>query len=135
MSRQETAELQSLVMRACSKAGDLIFRNNVGKGPVAPPNDRFTAPKKMTVTLNRGDVVLRNPSWIEWGLIKGAADLIGIRPVTVTKAMVGQTLGVFLGVEIKAPGDRLRKDQEVFGRNTRRKGGIWRMARKVEDAL
>lgn len=35
-----------------------------------------------------------------------SADLIGVQPVTVTPDMVGQTLGVFISIECKAPGAR-----------------------------
>ena len=62
---------------------------------------------------NRGAGKLENGSFIRWGLCNESAavgshvrsaDLIGIRPVVITQAMVGQTIGQFVSVEVKAPG-------------------------------
>jgi len=62
---------------------------------------------------NKGAGKLENGSFIRWGLcnesaVVGAqvrsADLIGIRPVTITPDMVGQVIGQFVSVEVKAEG-------------------------------
>jgi hypothetical protein len=34
----------------------------------------------------------------------GIPDIVGCAPITITPDMVGQTIGVFVGVECKAPG-------------------------------
>ena len=60
-----------------------------------------------------------------------SSDLIGIWPVKVTPEMVGQTLGVFFAVEVKAPGWRMDKRaeaQQAFGDWVRRHGGIFTFA-------
>ena len=82
---------QDAVRLAVSKAGGVVWRNNVGAGK------------------------LDNGSFLRWGLANDSrtmnsrvksADLIGIRPVLVTAALIGCTLGVFLSREVKRPGWR-----------------------------
>lgn len=36
--------------------------------------------------------------------VSGIPDIIACRPLTITQDMVGQTIGVFVGIETKAPG-------------------------------
>ena len=64
---------------------------------------------------NKGAGKLENGSFIRWGLCNESAavgshirsaDLIGIRPVVITPAMVGQVIGQFVSVEVKAEGWR-----------------------------
>jgi len=64
---------------------------------------------------NKGAGKLENGSFVRWGLCNESAavgsqirsaDLIGIRPVVITQAMIGQTIGQFVSVEVKAPGWR-----------------------------
>jgi hypothetical protein len=63
-----------------------------------------------------------------------SSDLIGIHPVTITPEMVGQTIGVFFAVEVKAPGWKFRESDERavaqrnFGDWVARHGGIFRFA-------
>lgn len=44
----------------------------------------------------------------------GAPDLMGWVPVVITPDMVGQTLGLFVAVEMKKPGKKLEKHQNKF---------------------
>ena len=76
---------------AASKAGVRLWRNSNGAG------------------------YLQDGSFVRWGLANETAqmnakikssDLIGIRPVLITPAHVGQTLGVFVSREVKARGWR-----------------------------
>lgn len=64
---------------------------------------------------NKGAGKLENGSFVRWGLCNESAavgsrirsaDLIGIRPVVITQAMVGQTIGQFVSIEVKSPGWR-----------------------------
>jgi len=97
-------EVQQQVRQLATKAGILIMRNNVGAG------------------------VLANGSFMRWGLANESAkqnkliksaDLIGIKPVTITADMVGKIIGQFVSIETKKEGwvfNDLNKDQ--FAQNT-----------------
>lgn len=90
-ARESTVLAQ--VRRDTSRAGWRLWRNNVGAA--------YTA---------EGGFVrygLANESAQMNAVIK-SSDLIGIRPVTVTAELVGQTIGQFAAVECKAPNWRRR---------------------------
>ena len=79
-------DVQNQVRLEASRRGWGLWRNNVGAG------------------------TLVNGSFIRWGLANDServnrqlksGDLIGIRPITITPDMVGETLGQFVSLEIK----------------------------------
>ena len=80
------AAVQAEIRLEASRQGCLLFRNNVGMD---------------TQTFVRFG--LANDSAQLNARLK-SADLIGIRPVVITPAHVGRTLGVFLSREVKAAG-------------------------------
>lgn len=91
------AQAQNAVRLAASQAGARLWRNNLGAGK------------------------LENGSFVRWGLANDTAalndhiksgDLIGIRPVLITPAHVGQVLGVFVSREVKRPGWRFRPNDK-----------------------
>jgi hypothetical protein len=57
---------------------------------------------------------------VRFGLV-GSADLIGCYA------------GRFLAIETKAPGGRLTKEQAAFRDAVQRTGGVWILARSVDD--
>jgi hypothetical protein len=84
----EAATLTRVRLEA-SRQGVALWRNNVGAG------------------------YMQDGSFIRWGLANESAkmnkviksgDLIGIRPVVVTSAHVGHTIGQFVSREVKRPG-------------------------------
>lgn len=80
------SSIQILVREEATKKGCRLWRNNVG-----------------ACYTDRGDFLrygLANDSAQLNKLIK-SSDLIGIRPVVITHAMVGLTIGQFLSREIK----------------------------------
>lgn len=86
------AYVQSTVRLACSRAGWRVWRNNVGAGTVQ-----------------------ESGSFLRWGLANDSermnravksADLIGVRPLTVTPDLVGSIVGQFVSLECKPGGWR-----------------------------
>lgn len=51
---------------------------------------------------------------VKYGL-PGSPDIIGIVPVLITADMVGETIGQFVGVEVKVGRDRQSEKQKRFG--------------------
>jgi hypothetical protein len=61
--------------------------------------------------------------WVQFGLTKGSSDLIGWHKKT----------GKFVAIEVKRPGQELRKDQKNFIDQVRKAGGIAGVARSPDD--
>ena len=70
---------------------------------------------------------------VRYGLCPGSSDLIGLRTITITPDMVGQTVGVFVAIEVKDQG-RLTEQQRAFLAMVEQAGGMAGVARSVEDA-
>lgn len=116
------AEIMRRVMLAASQAGVTLWRNNTGKvwtGEVE--------------TLGDGAVLIRRPRRFDAGLCKGSSDLIGLRPVVITAAMVGQTLAQFVALETKTERGRVRPEQQQFVEFVLARGGIGAIVRQAAD--
>ncbi len=116
--------IQSDIQLALSRGDVRLFRNNVGTGWVGGPTSRT----------RDGAVVLKNPRPLHAGLVRGSADLIGWKSVTVTPDMVGQKLAVFLSVEVKDTNGRPRPEQIIWYDNVRLAGGIAIIVHSVDEA-
>lgn len=101
----------------------LLFRANVGTGWTGE-----------VVRRSGGEVVLAGARPLSSGLPLGFSDLFGLVPVVVTPEMVGQTLGVFVAVEMKSETGAVREEQEAFIKAVRKNGGRAGVARSVADA-
>ena len=112
------------VMLSLSESGCLVFRNNTGK-----------AWQGEVVRKDKDTITLRNYRFIHFGLQKGSSDLIGIKPVTITQDMVGQTIGVFIAPEIKSATGRATQQQNNFHLAVNRAGGLGFIARSADEAL
>ena len=93
VSGASEAAVSNLVRLEASRLGGRLWRNNVGAGK------------------------LENGSFVRWGLANDSAalnarcksaDLIGIRPVLITPAHIGKTIGQFMSREVKAVGWKWR---------------------------
>jgi ribosomal protein L21 len=89
-----------------------IYKNPVGQGFVGGKQYRVKESGKINV--EKGDLVVKNPSPIKWGLEVGSGDLIGFEPVIITQDMVGKTFGRFKSVEIKTKNDKISRQQIIW---------------------
>jgi hypothetical protein len=76
----------------------------------------------------------RTGNFIRYGLAVGSSDLIGIRKVTITPDMVGQTIGVFASLEVKTDTGKPSTDQKKWLSMVQAFGGIAGVVRSPQDA-
>lgn len=116
------AEIQANVMLAVGALPHTrIFRNTVGEGHQGDVVCVASAPR--VVTLQPGDIVLRNSRRVTFGLTPGSADVIG------------WCRGRFLSLEIKTPLGPVRPGQLRWDAAVRAGGGLSGFARSPEDAI
>lgn len=107
-------------------------------------NEETSRQNKIRMTLsNKGILNFRNNTFalkdpktgrlVRAGLGKGSSDIIAIKPVLITPEMVGQTIGQFMAIEVKCPGNKPTRDQLNFGEQVKKKGGIFKVAFSEED--
>lgn len=65
----------------------------------------------------------------------GEPDIGAVVAVTVTPDMVGKTIGVAVGIEVKTATGQQRKAQQLFELAWTRRGGIYTVARSADDAV
>lgn len=114
-----------------SRRGGRLFRNNTGMGWTG--KTRGPTKKPITVTLEPGDMVIRQARPFHAGFPKGSSDLIGWTSIQITPNMVGRTVAVFTAVEAKTPNVRVTKEQNNFINAVNTSGGIATVARKLQD--
>lgn len=117
-------DIQTRIMLALSKRNAKIFRNNVGVGW---QGNSYRRPN--------GDIVIVNPRPLHAGLMTGSSDLIGWRSVVVTTDMVGQTVAVFVAVEVKQPMKKPTEAQRNFIDMVLGAGGYAGVATNDDEAL
>ena len=111
MANAETT-LQQQIRLALGTRSDLrLFRNQVGQLP-DPRTGRF----------------------VQFGLARGSADLIGWRIITITPGMVGSQVAVFTSIEVKTATGRVRPEQHAWMAAVSGSGGIAVIARSIQDA-
>lgn len=111
MANAETTLQQHIRLAVGQRSDVRLFRNNTG----TLPDPRTGRP-------------------IQFGLARGSADLIGIKQVTITPEMVGQSIGVFTSIEVKTPTGRVTPEQRNWLTMVRKLGGIAGIARSTRDA-
>ena len=108
------ARIQSIVLRNLGSRTDTrLFRNQVGVGWVGG-----------RVVRANGSVSVLYPRRVSFGLHPGSSDLIGWRTITITPDMVGKTVAVFMGVEIKSDSGSLKPHQKNWDEQLTRSGGV-----------
>ena len=120
---KETA-IMHRIMLALSEAGCTVWRNETAGAWVG-----------RVIHKDGHQVTLSGARLIRFGVATGSSDIIGIMPTVITPDMVGQTLGVFLAVEVKTATGRATKEQLQFIESVQRAGGVAGIARCPADAL
>ena len=116
--------LQNKIIGAIGSLPDIrAFPNDVGTGyhgkPVKINDERF----------------IRHPSQFMYGLATGASDIIGYKRIIITPEMVGQSVAVFMALEVKTPSGSASPEQKSFIATVQRFGGIGAFVRSVEEAM
>ncbi|MDD5302970.1 MAG: VRR-NUC domain-containing protein [Elusimicrobia bacterium] len=106
----ETRLMQLIRLEAGTVPGVRIFRNNVGL------------------------FYTRQGTPIRCGLFKGSSDQIGWRTVTVTPAMVGRRVALFVSLEAKGLRSVVEPDQQHWIDQVRAAGGLAGAAWTPEQA-
>ena len=126
------ATIQAAIRLALGRRPNVrLWRNNRGKAWLGPAA-RLAAGQ--LVLAETGDVLVKRAQLVDFGLIDGASDLIGLTQVVVTPAMIGQRLAVFTALEVKDYRGRASEAQTNFVRFVREFGGRAGIARSPEDA-
>ena len=116
-------EVKAAILREFGCRSDLrLFNNPVGEAWMGK-----------TVSQTNGQIVLRYPRRVRFGLVPGSSDLIGFRTVVVTPDMVGKPIAQFVAIETKGPTGRATKDQKNFLRVIEKSGGIAILAKNNAD--
>lgn len=111
-----------------------IFRANVGRGWTSSRPPLRTQAGAITVTLHPGDVLLRQARPFDTGLPPGFGDLFGFVPVVVTPDMVGTTVPIYVGLEVKDAG-KATPQQQAYLRAVQNNGGRAGVVRSVDEAV
>lgn len=124
MSTPEQVLSSRIIAAIGAKPGLRVWRNNTGTAHV-PTSD---AGRAALLKLQRQG--LARP--ITFGL-PGSTDYLGIAACRCPSCG-GGPLGRFLGLEVKTEDGRLSVQQQRFGNMVQSLGGIWIVARTVDDA-
>jgi hypothetical protein len=101
-----------------------LWRNNIG-----------TAWRGKVTRLSNGDILIRDPVLVHFGLVPGSGDLIGLQSVIVTEEMIGRILAVFVSVEAKRGPKSERSEAQVnFVDTVRDLGGLAGFACSIDEA-
>lgn len=124
MARNQETNIQNEIRLTCAKAGATTFRNVTAQGWAGKVVDQGV-----------GYVTIANPRPLVAGLCVGSSDVIGWHPVTITPGMVGKTIAVFVGLEIKTPVGKASTEQLRFSSAITKAGGIAGFPTDTESAL
>lgn len=111
------------IQLACSRGATRLFRNNTAQAWVGAATKIM---RPTAVTLQPGDVVIRNARPLHAGLCTGSSDLIGWTQ--------RDGAAVFTAVEVKTETGRATPEQRQFVDAVSGAGGIAGVVRSVDEA-
>ena len=124
-SMTSESSIQKAIQVGIGSRSDVrIFRNQVGAGWIGE-----------SVRLKNGDVLIKNPRYVQFGLAVGSSDLIGMKTTIITAEMIGMPMAQFLAIEVKAKSGRVTDEQKAFIAMCQERGALAGIARTVDDAL
>ena len=126
----KSSNLQKKIELAATSFGNRLFRNNVAKSWIGK-SIRYESTR--VITVNEGDVLVKNARRLHSGLCKGSADLIGFTSIEITPEMVGRKVAVFTAGELKTGSDKPSDEQKAFIKTVNKSGGIAGEIRSVND--
>ena len=109
--RNAETNIQNRIMLELSAAGWMVWRNNTGS---------FRAMNDPNRIIRVGQV--------------GSPDILAVRPTIITADMVGQTIGVCVGIEVKTATGRATQEQRQWLAVVRLHGGFAAVVRSVDEA-
>ncbi len=115
--------IQRKIQLECTDSDTRLFRNSVGQAWVGK-----------AIHCANGDVILKRPMRVTFGLAPGSSDLVGPRSMIVTPDMVGRRVALFASIEVKTTTGRATDEQTAWIDTITSLGGIAGIARSVEDA-
>ena len=107
--RNAETNIMNRIMLSMSKKGFMVWRNNVG---VFKSMDG-------SQTIRIGQV--------------GSSDIMAIKPTVITQDMVGQTLGIFVAVEVKTATGKQSEPQKKWQAAVEKLGVKYFLARHEDD--
>lgn len=112
MTRNTETNIQSAVLLAVGSRHDcMAWRNQTG-----------------------GFRAMDNPQRIVKVGTPGAPDILSVVAVKITPDMVGKTVGVAVGIEVKTPTGKQREEQTKWQAAFEKRGGIYLLSRGPEQA-
>ncbi len=125
MGNLSAKRLEEKAMVNAAKNGR-IFKNPTGQGYAG--GSKFTATKDGTIPVKQGDIIIKNPGVIKYGLSVGSSDCIGWQSVIIDDNFIernkGCTIAIFKAVEIKTVNDKIDREQIIFYLSILEAGGI-----------
>lgn len=107
--RNPETNIMNKIMLKMSEKGWLVWRNQVGLFK--------TMDGTRTVPIG----------------VKGSADIFSVKPTVITQDMVGQTVGIFVAVEVKTATGRQSEPQKNWQKVAESKGMEYILARSEDD--
>ena len=104
-------DIQNSIMLALSQEGFLTHRQIVGS---------------FRYLHNEGVAKIGTP---------GMPDIYAVVPMTITKADVGKTIGVYVGVEVKTATGQQRRNQKLYQLAVEKRGGLYLVGRSADEVI
>jgi hypothetical protein len=83
---------------------------------------------------NTGALVDQQGRFVRFGLCKGSSDLIGLRSLEITPALVGQRIAQFVALEIKTGSGTVSPEQRAFLQLVQQLGGLGGVCCSIAEA-